>query len=264
MLPAMTASANNSAVEPVGSAPGKLTASGEKDSTNHECSLGNVVADAVRIYHGSDAAIVCGGDLTGDLPIGVITADELKSVFTKDRALATTTVTVKQLREILEIGVSHIILDESEKIDVISSSYDGFPQISGFELYYDASLLPGARVCDIRIGGESVDLDDDLRYLSLSASRYMLEGGYGLSTVYDITVSDMTLYSVTALHIENGAPGYSAAERRIHVKGISAGILEEYIPFQFLPFLVIPFFVAQISRKKHSEDTSKRENVPWY
>jgi len=264
VLSTQTASADNTTTETVGSLPWKLTAVGEKNSTNEECSLGNLVADAARYYLETDVAIICGGDLAGNLSPGELTKDELIGVFAEDRVLATTSVTVKSLREILETGVSHITLDESEKVDGILSSYDGFPQISGFVFYYDVSSPAGERVYDIKIDGESVDLSDDRRYLTLSAPGYMLEGGYGFPAFDNTALSGVTLSEVTAWYISNGMPGYSRTENRTHIRGAYDGGLAAYVPYQILPFAVILFFIAYTSRSKRGEKTKTRENTPWY
>ena len=258
------AAAYGSATEPLGSIPWLLTAQGDKNSTVKECSLGSVVADASRIYLGTDIAIICGGDLTGDLPPGDITRDELISVFAQDRVLATATVTINELRLMLESGVSYIKLDETEKIDEELSSFDGFPQISGFALYYDASFPEGERVYDILIDGERVDLYDQERILTIAASKYMLEGGYGYPAANNVIVSDMALSDATARYISDGITGFTTSEKRIHVRGEFSGGLSAYVPIQILPIMILLFLVAYASRNKRKADKEDRKSTPWY
>ena len=213
--------AGDNGSEVVGTVPYLLIASGENDSRSAECTLGNAVADALRIYLNSDIAIVSGGDLVANLPSGEITWDTLRSVFAEDRPLATVTVTIRQLREILEAGLFHIVLDESERIDVFASAYNGFPQISGFTIRYDASSAPGDRVRDVVINNESVKLDDNETTVTLAATSFILEGGYGLPKVAGTIVpSGMTLVDVMARYVNDGMADYRKMGDRIRPMGV--------------------------------------------
>ena len=217
--PAVRAAGENGA-ETVGSIPYLLIAAGDKNSQSEECSLGNAVADAVRLYLNSDIAIVCGGDLAGNLLSGDVTWDTLRGVFAEDRPLATATVTIRQLRELLEAGLSHIVMDDTERIDVQASMYEGFPQISGFTVRYDASALSGGRVFDISIGGTRMRPDDETTTVTLAATSFMLEGGYGLPIVADtIAPSGKTLVEVMARYISDGVGDYRNTGERIRAAG---------------------------------------------
>jgi 2',3'-cyclic-nucleotide 2'-phosphodiesterase (5'-nucleotidase family) len=187
--------------------------------------MGDAVADAVRKYLGADIAIVNGGDLVANLPGGGITWDELRSAFAEDRSLATATVTVRQLREILEAGVYHIRMNASERIDEPGSVYDGFPQISGFTLNYDTSAPVGQRVHDIIINGESLKLDDNTKTVTLAATAFMLDGGYGLPRVAGAVPSGLTLADVTARYMNDGMTNYLKTGDRIRPMGTADGVL---------------------------------------
>ena len=208
--------------EIAGTVPRLLSATSDKDARCVECNLGDAVTDAMCRYLGTDIAIVCGGELKANL-FGDITWDELRNAFPEDCQLATAVVTVRQLREILEVGVSHIRLNASEKIDVSSSVYDGFPQISGFTLFYDASAPVGQRVHDIYFGDEKLALDDDSTTLTLAATVFMLEGGYGLPPVEGIVRSDLTLPDIFARYMNDGMADYRNTGERIRVIGVAGG-----------------------------------------
>ena len=208
--------------EVAGTVPRALTSEGDKDARCVECTLGDAVADAARKYLGTDLAIICGGDIKGDL-LGDLTWDDLSIVFPEDRMLATTAVTVRQLREILEVGVSHIRLNPSERIDMESSVYDGFPQISGFTLTYDASAPVGQRIHEIYVNDEKLALDDDTRTFTLAATAFMLEGGYGLPAVDRAVHSDMTLTDVFVRYMNDGMADYRNTGERIRVIGVAGG-----------------------------------------
>lgn len=208
--------------EVAGTVPRALTSEGDKDARCVECTLGDAVADAARKYLGTDLAIICGGDIKANL-LGDLTWDDLSIVFPEDRMLATTAVTVRQLREILEVGVSHIRLNPSERIDMESSVYDGFPQISGFTLTYDASAPVGQRIHEIYVNDEKLALDDDTRTFTLAATAFMLEGGYELPAVDRAAHSDMTLTDVFVRYMNDGMADYRNTGERIRVIGVAGG-----------------------------------------
>lgn len=224
VLPA-AAAFGDSGQEPVGTVPRLLTATSDRDARCVECTMGDAVADAVCRYLNADIAIVCGGDLKANLPAGEITWDDLRSAFPEGRTLATAVVTVKQLKEILEAGVSHIQMNESERIDEPLSVYDGFPQISGFKLYYDASAPVGSRVYNIYVNDEKLALDDETRTFTLAATEFMLEGGYGLPKVAQAVSGDLTLADVTGRYIRDGMADYLKTGDRIHPMGTADGVL---------------------------------------
>lgn len=179
----------------------------------------------MRIYLNTEAAIVCGGDLVRNMPPGEITRDGLRAVFAEDRILAVAEVTPKKLRAILEAGVSHITLNESEKIDVPASMYGGFPQISGFVFEFDATAPAGSRVREIRIDGNAISLDDETTGISLAATEFMLKGGYGLPPVDIYKASEQTLVSVVSEYIADGMDDYLSTENRIHTLGAREELL---------------------------------------
>ena len=146
-----------------------------------QCQLGSVCADAFRACAGTQIALVNTGDLDGNLFQGDVTMQEICDVFPYDRALAVATVTPRQLWQLLEQSVSGVVLNTStERVDEAASAYGGFCQISGITMRYDASAPVGERVLEITLpDGTSLSREDDTTPLTLCASRYLLEGGYG-------------------------------------------------------------------------------------
>jgi len=264
-LPTKTVSAGSNA-EIVGDVPWLLSAIEDNNAKIYESSLGSAVADAVRISLKSDVAIVCGGELAYGLLPGGITYDEIKSAFTKDSKIAAASLTVKDLRQILERGLANLTLNDSEGVDEKLSAFDGFPQISGFKLYYDVSAPPGKRVYKIVIRGESVDLDSETYTLTLGSTLGMLKGEYGHPPVDDIKESDLTLSEAMLAYIVNGLNEYSPSERRMHMRGINDGGLSAYIPKTIFPVIMIVFLVAHFtkSRREREIEMEIRQEAPWY
>lgn len=143
-----------------------------------ETEVGGLCADAARAVSGADIAIVNSGDVGGNLTGGEITYADCKRILNEDRALAVVTVTPAKLRDILEIGVSHIVMDGEEMIDREQSAWGGFPQISGFEFDYDVAAQPGGRIHGIRMNGTALDLTDTATEITLCAAEHMLSGGW--------------------------------------------------------------------------------------
>lgn len=213
-----------------GTVPRILTAVSERDARYLECTFGDAAADAVKFALGTDLAIVCGGDLVHNLLPGEITYNELKAAFREDRPLAVIDVTPKDLRVILEAGLSHVTLDETEKIDGAASAYDGFPQISGFTLSYDTTAPPGERLHEVKVNGKQISLEDETTVYTLAATEFMLSGGYGLPPVDGAVVSKLTLSEAMAMYLNHEMPDYSQTGRRIHPMGAQNGSLSALYP----------------------------------
>ena len=251
--------ADGDAYEVIGAVSSALSSASRQSAKYGGTAWGNAMADATRAYLESDVAIINGGDLTGYLPPGEITYADLRQVFNEDRALATVSVTVPELCAILEAGVSHIRLDEAERIDAEASAYDGFPQVSGLTLYYDATGPLGSRVREIRIDGVKLDLDDESYSLTLAATSFMLGGGYGLPPVEGAVESGMRLSDVTARFIREGLPAGQWTGSRIRPMGVSESILSGAMPLLYIlaPVLFILAVLVGNSKARKRE----RENI---
>jgi len=221
---AASAAYNAQDADIAGSVPRLLTAVSERNAQCFESTLGDAVADAARIYLAADIAIINGGDLVRNMPPGDISWGELRRIFAEDRVLAVSYVTPKELRAILEVGVSHIRLNEMERVDIEVSKFEGFPQISGFTFVYDATAPVGQRIREFRIDGESIDLDDESYTITLAATAFMLEGGYGMPNVGVDVISDFTLASVMAAYMNDGMDDYLDIKNRFRVMGTSEGL----------------------------------------
>jgi 2',3'-cyclic-nucleotide 2'-phosphodiesterase (5'-nucleotidase family) len=233
-----------------GTVPQLLTAVSARNARSNECTLGDAVADAVRASLGADIAIICGGDLVQNLLPGETTYDALKAIFKEDRPLAVADVTSKELRAILEAGLSHITRDNTEAIDSAASAYDGFPQISGFTLSYDASALPGERVREVKMGGKQINLEDDTTVYRLAATGFMLDGGYGLPTVQGAADSELTLSGALAQYINAGMDEYNEMRLRIYPVGARAGFLNGVFPIGIVAVVILLILLGNGQRFK--------------
>lgn len=150
------------------------------DDYTEECSLGAATADAVRAAAGTDLGLVNSGDLYRNLLAGECSWENIQNSFSQDRPLAKTEVTPAQLFELLEISVSHQVLDEDYHIDAAASSFEGFLQVSGLTFQYDMSAHACERIYSVYLAdGTRLEAEDTETVLTLAAPVYMLSGGYG-------------------------------------------------------------------------------------
>ncbi|NLL81863.1 MAG: LysM peptidoglycan-binding domain-containing protein [Tissierellia bacterium] len=151
-----------------------------------ETNLGNFSADAIlwaaneAVGGGVDAAITNGGGIRESIAAGDVTMKDMKTVFPFGNTISTVEITGAQLIEILEASTFSI-----------PQSIGAFPQVSGIEFTLDTSVPyengeqfpdstyfapanPGARIKDVRIGGEAIDLD---KVYTVATNDFLAAGG---------------------------------------------------------------------------------------
>ncbi|MCL2108732.1 MAG: 5'-nucleotidase C-terminal domain-containing protein [Oscillospiraceae bacterium] len=164
--------------EVVGESLDEMSSARSPGVRTQEMPLGSLVADAYREASGAEIAIANGGDIRADLPQGAVTKGDIVSVLPFGNTLMVKIITPALLKEILENGVSGIVLDEDGNIDAEQSPQGRFLQVSGFSFAYDPAKPPGERVVSIVLdGGISLDLDDDTTQITLAGSNYVMTGG---------------------------------------------------------------------------------------
>lgn len=213
-----------------------------KNATNQDSALGNAAAEAARIWAGTDLAILNGGDLGADLQPREVTWEEVQGAFSTDRALATVTVTVEELWQLLESGVSHAVLDDQLKIDREASSFGGFPQIAGFTFTYDMSAPVGQRIYSVTLdSGEALDREaDGGQELTLCATEYMLTGGYDYPAVDgQIRLLGVTMAEAMADALAQGKLEAVDYGGRVRVIGSGDDTLISTDPMMVILFLAV-------------------------
>lgn len=224
-------------------------------SLSAETQIGDLAADAALFAAEADIALICGGNLGRNILGGDAAYSDCRAVFKEDKRLAVVSVSPAELKDILEVGVSHIVLNDEELIDREASAWGGFPQIAGFELEYDASSLPGGRIRWIRINGQKLDTADNAARLSLCVSEDMLNGQWGYpamsgGAVLNITYSE-ALFSYIQSH-SDVTP--SNTDSRIFSCGSKDNNLLESMHIAPLLLLIAVFIFGAVrsrSFKKH-------------
>lgn len=231
-------------------APESIT---DADPTIEENELGDLVADAVKNQTGADIALINGGDFINSLGSGEVTYGELLDLFTENYELGLATMTPKELKAVLELSVSQLQVDtDTERIDTQNSKSEGFLQISGLLVKYDASAPVGERVLKMTLtDGTELDLEDTTTNLNVAATAYMLSGGYGYDTVSFETISDLTIAEAVADYIGENPDLQLDETDRITVIGVRGkSIIDMISPQLLLIGCAVLIFFAVITQFK--------------
>lgn len=153
-------------------------------STNTETSMGDVTADAAAALGAADIALLPSGDFGTNLQPGPVTEDALVASLQKDSELAVTDLTGRQIWMMLEHGLSHITVGEDALIDTEGSRFDGYLQISGLKIVYDASAPTGERLIDVQLtDGTPIRQEEETTTYRVVSTTDIWQGGYGYPTV---------------------------------------------------------------------------------
>ena len=162
--------------------------------TTQETGLGDVVADAVRETAGADVALVAADEVSEtSLPAGSVSDDRfiqsLRYAGDSTDTVIVLSLTGAQLRRVLERSVSRA-----------PQPFDGFFQVSGLSLRYDASKPDGSRVTQLAVGGDPVR---DARSYRVATTRPVADGSFGyfsLWTSSDIMQDTHTTIAAAVTH----------------------------------------------------------------
>lgn len=222
-----------------------------------ETSLGNLTADALLEYCGADIAITAGGHFVWNLAGGAITASDIHQIFKDEYEVGVIYVTPAELWEVLEYAVSYIQIGEDELIDIQLSEYDGFPQIAGFSMTYDASQMPGDRVKKISLDkeGEELDKNDTETSLMLAAPVEMIYGNIGFN------ISDDTRISITGTEVDALIDYVCAREtiqapatNRISVLGTyDNSIAKKFNIAYLIPLVMLLIILIRLPQNRHRQ-----------
>jgi 5'-nucleotidase / UDP-sugar diphosphatase len=141
-----------------------------------ESPAGNLVADALRAWRSSDAAIQNGGGIRGDRVFGpgVLLKRDIQEMLPFANYAVALQVSGQDLWAALENGVSR-----AEQVD------GRFPQVSGIAFTWDPTAPAGSRVQEVQVGGGPLDLA--ARY-TLATNDFMAGGGDGYDVLQNAEV----------------------------------------------------------------------------
>ena len=139
---------------------------GVKDHVRRsETNLGDLVADALRDYCGTQIAITVGGGIRASIEPGEITLEDVYNVMPYENELVTMTVTGDTIYQAMEHSFSHV-----------GENFGGFLQISGMTVTYDPSADVGSRIVSITVDGKEMDRSAEY---TIAMSDFLSTGGDG-------------------------------------------------------------------------------------
>ena len=160
---------------PVAASQVPLDASAQKIRSS-ETNLGDLFADALRADTGTDVALMNAGSIRGDrvYPAGPITGRTLLAMHPFGNTVCTIEVNGRVLLQALNSGVSKL-----------PNAAGQFPQVSGLTMVVDSQAPVGARVRDVKIGGQPLDPD---KPYTVAVPDFVLKGGDNYSMFANQTV----------------------------------------------------------------------------
>ena len=124
-----------------------------------ESSLGNFAADVIREVTGSEIAFQNAGGLRADLPEGPVTKGNILDAFPFHNTLVSTTMNGKQVKTILEQGLS------MER---------GMIQVSGIKAIYDLKRPINNRLLSVEINGKPLGMKKKYK---VGTQSFLAQGG---------------------------------------------------------------------------------------
>ncbi|MBI5583313.1 MAG: 5'-nucleotidase C-terminal domain-containing protein, partial [Deltaproteobacteria bacterium] len=130
-----------------------------------ETTLGDLLTDILRRETGAEVAVLNGGGIRADILRGPIRVRHIMDVLPFNNFPVVLRLTGKEIKEILEHGVSE------------AGGHGGkFPQVSGLRFVYQPSAPPFQRVRGVWIGSRPLDPEKDY---TVATNDFLAAGGDG-------------------------------------------------------------------------------------
>lgn len=139
-----------------------------------EATMGNLIADAMRLQSGADVALMNGGGIRADRTYdagATLTRRDILTELPFGNTLAVVEISGAQLLEALENGLSQV-----------EKGAGRFAQVSGLTLTYDPKAEAGKRVAEVVVAGAPLD---PAKTYKVAVNDYMLGGGDGYKMLKD-------------------------------------------------------------------------------
>lgn len=210
--------------EEIGVVPSLLVSSGKQNGLYEECTLGDALADAMVRFTEADIAIVNGGCLKANIIQGSVTKTDITDAI-EDGEVAVVTVTSRELFNILEECLCHVMTNGDGSYDIGISENALFPQISGFRLTYDPAAEPYTRISRITINDKNVAADDSNTW-RLAVPAALLNGEF-FAVDLEPALRGETLVSLMEQYISSGMDDYYTPPKRIIPQGIHSSVFPD-------------------------------------
>lgn len=178
-----------------------------------ESTMGDLIADAMRMASGADVALMNGGGIRADRTYDAGTTLTRRDILTElpfGNTLAVTQIPGSQLLAALENGVSQV-----------EKGAGRFPQVSGLTFVYDPKAEAGKRVSEVMVAGAPLEAD---KLYTVAVNDYMLGGGDGYAALgggklINDTGAGALVANVVMAQVEKAGSVKPVVEGRIKVLG---------------------------------------------
>jgi len=137
-----------------------------------EATMGNLIADALRVQTGADIGLMNSGGIRGDRTYDAGIKLTRRDILTELPFGNTTVVT--------ELPGSQVLLALENGVSQIEKGAGRFPQVSGMTMTVDVSAPAGSRVSEVMVGGAPLEMD---KVYKVATNDYILGGGDGFAAL---------------------------------------------------------------------------------
>lgn len=137
-----------------------------------EATMGNLIADALRVQTGSDIGLMNSGGIRGDK-----TYDAGAKLTRRD---ILTELPFGNLTVVTELPGTQVLLALENAVSQVEKGAGRFAQVSGLTFAYDASAEPGARVSEVMVADAQLEAD---KIYTVATNDYILGGGDGFAAL---------------------------------------------------------------------------------
>ena len=179
---------------------------------SRESSMGNLIADAIRVSMGADVGLANGGGIRGDRTYDAGTELTRKDILAE---LPFGNVTM-----LIELTGADLLAALENGVSRVEDTAGRFPQVSGVTFAFDPKLAAGARVSDVKVGGADLD---PARHYTVATNDFISGGGDGYAALTRgkalIDAAAATLLATTVMdYIEKLGTVSPKVEGRITIK----------------------------------------------
>ena len=163
-----------------------------------ECTLGNLVSDAIKDAGNGEIAILNSGSIRNNMYKGNLTRSQLIEILPYFETIVVKRLTGQCILDCLEFGVSKLPLSSGGFLQVSGITYDVDTSFNSTVLtdeYGNFKNVTGKRrVSNVKINGENLDLN---RTYNTCLRLYTAQGGDGYSMLAEFDIFNESLYTDT-------------------------------------------------------------------
>ena len=199
-----------------------------------ETAIGNLCADAFRYILDADVAMINGGGIRADIPIGEFTFNDIAKVFPYGNTACTAYITGKNIIDALEFSVMYLPVENGSFMQVSGLKFDVDTTEQAQIVFDDNGLFVSVadglrRISNVRILNKSTGVfepvDSEKKYV-LAGFDYQIKelGSSGIFRYAELKEDNMGLdIDILISFIKNNLEGvigekYAKTEGRINIK----------------------------------------------